>query len=414
MRVVLLTCVAALSLTSAVLVGPAQSDPHLRLTVSAPNRAYRETPVIASIKAPRGARSLTLTLDGRPVPAQGRRVSPDADDVQVAFVVRGLRKGESREYLLTWDRRAPKPETGGVRATRTGGNVAITVDGAPFTVYDTTTGPTKPYFHPLLAPGGQRLTRQWPMAEVPGEERDHVHHRGLWFTHGDVNGVDFWTETGKCGKTVHTRYDEVISGPVFGGFRSATDWVGPDGKRLATDTREVTVFRTAEGRLMDVTIVLRASEGALRLGDTKEGTFALRVAETMRVRGGEGKGHIETSTGLKDGAAWGKRAEWVDYYGPVGGQTVGIAIFDHPQNLRHPTYWHVRDYGLFAANPFGLHDFDRGQPVHAGDVSLPPTGVMTFRYRLYLHEGTTAEADVAGAWSAYVDPPTVSVTPYRR
>ncbi|HSV74500.1 MAG TPA: PmoA family protein [Chthonomonadales bacterium] len=410
------TCLAApAALLAAGAVWPAgATTPHLRVTVSAPNRDYRETPVVASIRAPRGARSVTMTLDGQPVPAQGRRVSPDADEVQVAFIVSGLRKGESREYLLTWHRRAARPEPGGVLATRTGNNVSITVDGAPFTVYDTTTGPTKPYFHPLLAPGGQRLTRQWPMAEVPGESRDHVHQRGLWFAHGSVNGVDFWTETGQRGKTVHTRYHEVISGPVFGGFRSATDWVGPDGRRVATDERVVTVFRTTTGRIMDFALVLRASEGPLRLGDTKEGTFAVRVADTMRVRGGANLGRIEASTGLRDAAAWGKRAAWVDYHGPVDGQTVGIAIFDHPDNLRHPTYWHVRDYGLFAANPFGLHDFDRSLPSGAGEVSLPAGGVMAFRYRLYLRAGTTAEADVAGMWAAYIDPPTVSVAPYRR
>jgi len=47
-----------------------------------------------------------------------------------------------------------------------------------------------------------------------------------------------------------------------------------------------------------------------------------------------------------------KHADWCDYYGSIGGKTVGIAMFDHPSNPRHPTTWHVRDYGLFAANPF--------------------------------------------------------------
>ena len=83
--------------------------------------------------------------------------------------------------------------------------------------------------------------------------------------------------------------------------------------------------------------------------------MAVRLNEVMRLTHGKaaGTGHIVQSTGVRDGATWGKRAEWCDYYGPVEGQVVGIAIFDHPSNPAHPTWWHVRDYGLFAANPFG-------------------------------------------------------------
>ncbi len=80
-------------------------------------------------------------------------------------------------------------------------------------------------------------------------------------------------------------------------------------------------------------------------------------------------GKIVNSDGLVDDEAWGKQAAWVDYSGPVDGQTVGIAILNHPQSLRYPTYWHVRTYGLFAANPFGVHDF-LGQPDANGSLTL--------------------------------------------
>jgi hypothetical protein len=105
----------------------------------------------------------------------------------------------------------------------------------------------------------------------------------------------------------------------------------------------------------------------------------------------KGEGRIVNSAGDTDGAAWGKKAAWCDYYGPVGGETVGVAIFDHPENLRHPTTWHVRDYGLFAVNPFGLHDFDpalKNNP-NAGDHLTPEGQTLRFRYRLLLHRGTT-------------------------
>src|SRR6266536_6018548 len=106
--------------------------------------------------------------------------------------------------------------------------------------------------------------------------------------------------------------------------------------------------------------------------------MAVRLAETMK--GKAGRGHIINSAGVREDDTWGKRAEWCDYYGPVDGKTVGVAILDDPRNPRHPTSWHVRDYGLFAANPFGLHDFDASQPPKAGDYTLPAGGTVTFRY----------------------------------
>ena len=128
--------------------------------------------------------------------------------------------------------------------------------------------------------------------------------------------------------------------------------------------------------------------------------MGLRLAETMRLKGKVGQGHIVNSEGVRDGQTWGKRAKWVDYYGPVNGQTVGVAIFDHPQNPRYPTWWHVRDYGLFAVNPFGLHDFEK-QPAGAGNLVIPAGQSVTFRYRFYLHPGDEKEAKVAERYSEY-------------
>ena len=153
---------------------------------------------------------------------------------------------------------------------------------------------------------------------------------------------------------------------------------------------------------MDFEITLHASNGDLTFGDTKEGMLAVRLAESMRLNGKIGKGHIVNSSGIRDGETWGKRANWCDYYGPVGGKTVGIAMFDHPQNPRHPTWWHVRDYGLFAANPFGQHDFEGLADKAAGTLTVPSGRSITFRYRIYLHEGTAEEAEVAQKYEEFL------------
>ena len=255
-----------------------------------------------------------------------------------------------------------------------------------------------------MGPGDLAMTRNWPMKDTPGEEHDHQHHRSLWFAHGAVNGHDFWSEAKSFGKTVHDDFLEVSSGKDAGVIKERNKWVAADGTVVCTDERTLRFYNpgSASERVLDFDITLFASNGELTFGDTKEGTMAVRLAETMRVRGKVGKGHIVNSEGVRDGKTWGKRANWCDYYGPVEGKTVGIAIFDHPQNPRHPTWWHVRDYGLFAANPFGQHDFQSLPDKNAGNLVVPAGKSITFRYRFYLHEGDDQQAKVAERYEQYV------------
>jgi hypothetical protein len=97
---------------------------------------------------------------------------------------------------------------------------------------------------------------------------------------------------------------------------------------------------------------------------------------------------------------WGKRSPWVDYFGQVDGQTVGVAIFDNPANPRHPTYWHSRAYGLFAANPFGARDFT-GDKSQDGRMTVEPGKTVRFRYRVVIHPGDFRDANIAELYKQY-------------
>ena len=173
-------------------------------------------------------------------------------------------------------------------------------------------------------------------------------------------------------------------------------------QEIARDERTLRIYPEKDGtRMFDFEVTVHPSDGELKFGDTKEGTMALRLAETMRLKGKVGKGTIVNSEGVRDGQTWGKRAKWVDYYGPVDGKTVGVAVFDHPSNPRHPTWWHVRDYGLFAANPFGEHDFEKAAKG-AGDLVVPAGKSITFKYRFYMHPGNEQEGKVEEAYAEYI------------
>lgn len=296
----------------------------------------------------------------------------------------------------------------GVQVSKLSDRVKVEINGKLFTEYVFQNTP-RPYCYPLLGPGGLEMVRHAPMKKVPGEDQDHPHHRSLWFTHGDVNGIDFWSEAKSFGKIVHAGFDEVKSGRDFGVIKARNNWVSPEGKTVCTDERTVRVYNRPDNeRLMDFEITIHASSGDVTFGDTKEGSMAVRIAETMRLKpnkenAGKPTGHIVNASGVRDGATWGKRSTWVDYHGPVGGKTVGIAMFDHPANPRHPTWWHVRDYGLFAANPFGKHDFENlKDDKTAGNLVISAGKSVTFRYRLYFHEGDEKQAKVAERYVEYL------------
>jgi hypothetical protein len=299
-----------------------------------------------------------------------------------------------------------KPAAGGVKITQRDDRATVEIDGKLFTEYRFKE-PQRPFFYPIIGPTGQPIIRHWPIADGgPDEERDHPHHKSLWYTHGSVNGVDFWSD-GK-GKIVHDKFLEVSSGPKVGVLQSQNKWVAPDGKLVCTDTRTHRFYSTPDGTMMDFEVTIHASNGEVTMGDTKEGSMAIRLAPTMQLtptkamktRGEAAKGHIVNSEGQTDGATWGKRAAWCDYYGPVNGAVVGVAIFDHPDNPRHPTWWHVRDYGLFAVNPFGIHDFEK-KPAGTGNLVIPAGQSVTFKYRFYFHQGDDKQGKVAERYHEY-------------
>ena len=289
-----------------------------------------------------------------------------------------------------------------VAVERTDAGAKATIGGQPFAEYLTKSG-HQPVIWPIIGPGGQAMTRQYPLGPaLKGEEKqkDHPHHRSLWFTHGDVNGKDFWLEpedrpaVGKDNQIVHREFVEPVEGDASGSrLVTRNDWTS-DGKKVCEDVRTIEFGADGNGRWIDFAVEVTASEGELVFGDTKEGAFGVRVPGTMAVDAKKG-GKIVNSQGQENAVAWGQPAEWVDYRGPVDGKPAGITIFDMPDSFRHPTRWHVRTYGLFAANPFGERDFSPARDAaenRQGAAKLAKGEKLRLHFRVLFHRGDlTAE-----------------------
>ncbi len=368
-----------------------------RLTLQPSRDSHAEAPVTLPVADSLEAGPYRLT------PADGSQplsavVTKKNGQTSLTFLAPAI--AEPTTFAVAKSTQAPDSAARGVTFVPQAANLEILVDGKPLGVHHVDVG-AKPFLYPLIGPTGDSYTRAYPMENVEGETVDHPHQRSFWFTFGKVNDIDFWSEVKNHGTIKETARCVTASGPVLGRLETRDDWVGPDGVKVCEDERVLTVYDTRTVRIIDFAILLKASEGPVVFGDTKEGMFGLRVASSMDVDRKKG-GKIRNAEGLEDAAAWGKASPWVDYSGPVNGKTVGIAILNHPQSFRYPTTWHVRTYGLFAANPFGWHDF--GMP-EKGDYTLAKGDSIWFSYRVILHAGDAEAAKLADQFGAYASVP---------
>lgn len=382
----------------------------VRLRVAAGRHSRRDCPV--DVVLPEGDWSQAAGLEqqgGGQVPCQAY----EADgEWHLAWIIPALAAGQELQYVArAWEEGRPGRESAERVAIERIGDHAldVKVSGELFTRYHYADAPARPYFYPVIGPEGTHVTRSFPMEEgPPGEDRDHPHHRSLWVAHGDLNGADNWSEERGHAFEKHIRFDEVSAGPVFGRIVAANDWVSADGAKVCEEQRTATIYNiTGDRRIMDLDVIFRATEGPVVFGDTKEGGIAsVRVASSMN---GSRGGLIENSYGgLTEAETWGKRAQWCDYSGQVEGAHLGITIFDHPDSFRYPTWWHVRDYGLMTANPFGWSAF-YDDPGLRGDYTLLAGEPLMFRYRIMIHRGDAKQGQVAQRYNDYVNPPRVAM-----
>jgi hypothetical protein len=299
-----------------------------------------------------------------------------------------------------------------VKLTQSADRISVLIDGKPFTDFYFGADAPKPYLHPLRSAAGVIVTRHFPMEKAAGETTDHPHHRGLWFTHGDVNGIDFWMSEpegnrANIGRVVLNKIVAVKSGDKSGSISALFDWVGPDKKTMLTESRTMVFYSDARLRTVDFDVTFTAVQ-KVKFGDTKEGTFAIRVAAGLEAPARNvpasppRTGKMMDSEGREgEASVWGKRAGWADVYGEVEGRRAGIAIMDHPANPHYPTFWHCRAYGLCAANIFGARDFMNDKTQDAS-VTLAPGEKLRFRYRVVIHPDDPKTAGVAALYQAWI------------
>ncbi len=287
--------------------------------------------------------------------------------------------------------------------------VQITIGGKYFTDFVYADTLEKPFLYPIYAADGQAITRGFPWNPKPNDPTDHPHHIGLWFNYEKVNGLDFWNNSFAIPAEKKKQYGWIRTRKILetesgneGKLVYLADWTDQDNNVLLQEKTTLVFKAGINTRVIDRITELTAQRN-VNFPDAKDGMLGLRVAHELELpinvtreykdeqgnvttingtKDPSATGNYLTSLGIQGEAAWGTRGNWCMLYGRLADDIISIAIIDHPENPGFPTYWHARNYGLFAANPLGQKVFSEGKLVM--NFRLQKGKSATFRYRVVI------------------------------
>lgn len=299
--------------------------------------------------------------------------------------------------------------------------VQLLLNGRELTSYCYFDSTEKPVLYPIRTIGGTTITRGYPVAPRQGERADHPHQTGLWMNYESVNGYDFWNNSfaispdqkHRYGSIRHIAILEKSAGADRAFLKTFSRWVDPTGNRILDEVTQFSFSVSGSTLIIDRQSKLTAVSDSVRFKDVKDGFLGLRLARPLEMpssqkdrfieKGGKiSEAALENSEGVtgmytnREGitgdAVWGKRSQWTQLAGKIGGKEIGIVIIDYPGNPGYPTYWHARGYGLFAANPLGQAIFSNGQETL--NFKLTRGSSVSFSYRIVVHEGRLVREQV--------------------
>ena len=300
--------------------------------------------------------------------------------------------------------------------------IGVHIDGKLFTNYLYGEEQPKPLLVPLQTPSGIEVNRRYPLTPLEGGSDDHPHHIGLFFAVDQVNGTNFWKNTQTSPQIRHQSIDTLQEGKQ-GTLAATSLWIDETGQTVLKEERTMIFAGDVNANTVDISITLTAMQPTVTFEDIEEGMFAIRLADALRESGAKvipppgqplpeesvsGTGQYLTSNGdVGASEGWGKRARWVALQGIKKNRVVGVAMLNHPSSINYPTFWHIRGYGLFSANPLGQGDFLRQSeykknPVLPLNLTLDQNESVFFRFKVIVFQGHRTFDDFQSLFTEYV------------
>ncbi|QDV05553.1 hypothetical protein Poly30_10510 [Planctomycetes bacterium Poly30] len=257
----------------------------------------------------------------------------------------------------------------------------------------------------LRGHGGRQILRGFPLHPRTGESVDHPEHLSMWTAHGSVSGFNLWNDAIGPRLTGHALRMRPGGRALI---EMTLDWRAPDGSTLCNEARTYTFQSNDQVRTIDVEHELTATGNGVTFGDVREGFFALRLQDGLRID--RGRASVLTSLNIEGHDPYGLPARWIAYSAPLADEDgaleeVTVCVFDSPTNPGYPTRWFARPYGLVAANPFARTAFE--EPDSLTNLT-PPEGFRlkayesaSFLYRVIVARGTLDAEEIEALWTAF-------------
>lgn len=279
------------------------------------------------------------------------------------------------------------PDAGAAKisAEKVGSKINITIDGKFFTSYIFSQDEKYPFFSPVNGPGTGSSVTSMRNGEYP-------HHSSLFFGCDMVNGGNYWQEGLERGRIISINAQILKQGGDTVIITDECIWSRPGDISPVKDTRKYVITAPSASKYqIDVEIVMEMLTD-VRILKTNHSLFSVRMSPDLSVKSGGTMINAEGLTGEK--ATFGKNSPWMDYYGRRGVTTEGICIMQHPSNPWYPSPWFTRDYGFMSPTPMYW-------PENGKDIFFRKGSNLRLLYRVIVHTGSAAEADIKGEFEKY-------------
>jgi len=251
----------------------------------------------------------------------------------------------------------------------------------------------RPYFHPLSLTDGTELTRLRPA--------DHPWHRALWFSWKHIDGLNYWDPELPDGQTEVIDVKITLGTDYSAHIEMSLSYHPANTPAVLTEQRTLDVSAPDENGCyyIDWLSIFTAGGNDVLLGRTpipgeqngkSYGGYAglsLRMAENTK------DWQFLSSEGPFKPETRGRRARWVDFSGEtVQGEFAGVAILDHPDNLRHPSPWWLGRSITYFSPAVLFHE----------PYTLPAGKSLKLRYRILIHTDNADKDMLEDNWKAFI------------
>jgi hypothetical protein len=283
------------------------------------------------------------------------------------------------------------PAGDGTAATGADSPRTLSIGGKVLAEYRYTGVPYKPYISVFRTPAGINVLRDAPA--------DHLHHHALMFAIA-VDGIDFWQEGNAPGRQVHREFlksGDASSRQETAQFVERLDWLAPETETpLLHEKRSVRIFDPLHfgASLMTWETELSVPEGRESAALTGSHYFGLgmRFLESMDNDGIFFNADNATGDWVR-GDEHVTRSRWCAYTSLADGKPVTVAMFDSPDNPRHPAWWFT------MSTPFDY--ISATLNLYREPMELKAGAPLRLRYGVALWDGHVGAAEVEAMYQKW-------------